>query len=245
MSGSGEKSKVDQQEYWEVSHAAGRVTSYACSLSARFIQDGILRIDFNNEVACYMQQIVKEFEEGAKGFKQAIEEILEEKSYLIDQAVEYGSLVIGTIAGGYQVASGIAMCARASPACIIGAASIAHGANNIYENGRKFLTGELDTEGPLRKFYQTTAVNSFKGTKADGDIAYGAVDLTLSGFGIVRKIPSKDAHRLFRYIDSDMVRAYKETKGVALTMDIAADILTGKSVLNTIHDKNINSGEHK
>lgn len=42
-----------------------------------------------------------------------------------------------------------------------------------------------------------------------------------------------------------MVRAYKETKGAALTTDIAADILTGKSVINTIHDKNINSGEHK
>ena len=70
-----------------------------------------------------MQQNVNDFEDGSESFRETIEDILVEHSDLINQAVEYGSLVIGLVAGGYQVAGGITLCAGGVPLCVIGALS--------------------------------------------------------------------------------------------------------------------------
>jgi len=234
MSGSAQGSSFNQEEYWEVSHAAGRLTSYACSLSAQVIQDGMLRIEFNNEVACYMQQIVEEFKEGTKSFRQAIEEILEEQSNLIEQASDYGRLILGLTSGLYQVAGGIAMCGGILT-CGVGALSIAHGLNNIYESGNNIFRGRDDTEGPMRKLYKMAAQLHPNGKEVHGDIAFGVVDIGLSGYGMFRKIPGKDARRLFTYIEEDLVRAYEQTGKLALGIDIFADIFTAQGVARAVN----------
>ncbi|WP_439857409.1 DUF4225 domain-containing protein [Pseudomonas syringae] len=62
---------------------------------------------------------------------------------------------------------------------------VAHGANNVYENGRNLWDGGTNTEGPVREAYQGAA--KFMGAEeAEGDIAYGVADLGLSAFGIAR-----------------------------------------------------------
>lgn len=239
MSGSEKGEPLRQNEYWEVSHAAGRLTSYACSLSAELIQDGVLRIEFNNEVACYMQKIVEQFKDGIKSFNQAIEEILEEQENLIKQASDYGKLVIGLTAGIYQVAGGITMCGGIVT-CGIGALSIAHGLNNIFENGNNIFRGINNTQGPMRKLYKTAAQLHPDGTELHGDIAFGIVDLGLSGYGMLRRIPGKDARRLFTYIEEDLIRAYEQTGKLALGIDIFADIFTIQSVAKTTTGKKEN-----
>ncbi|MDP0971492.1 hypothetical protein Q6294_31610, partial [Klebsiella pneumoniae] len=54
------------QDLWEVSQAAGRLTSQACTISARHLQDGITRSIFNREVAYYARSIVGDVKQGKK-----------------------------------------------------------------------------------------------------------------------------------------------------------------------------------
>ena len=64
---------------------------------------------------------------------------------------------------------------------------MAHGANNVYENGRNFLEDRTDIEGPVRKGYQE-ASKLIGGGTYEGNMAYGAVDLATSAVGIFRKV---------------------------------------------------------
>ena len=61
-------------------------------------------------------------------------------------------------------------------------------------------------------------------------MAYGTVDLGLSAYGVVRMALKPDAWRLFRYINTDYIRAYKAMGSSALAFEGISDSVTGRSM---------------
>ena len=216
-------------DLWEVSHAAGRLTSQACTVSARHLQDGITRSMFNREVAYYARSIVNDVEQGKKTVAEGLIEIKNEQRSLLNQSVEIGEKGIGVVAGALQMATGAGICyASVGTLCLIaGVPLMAHGANNVYEGGRNLMTGQSDTVGPVRGAYQSAAFAMGNGER-EANIAYGAVDIGLSAYSVVRRVLKPDAWRLFRYIDTDRIRAYNTMHPISLTTEAAADTLTLK-----------------
>lgn len=106
---------------------------------------------------------------------------------------------------------------------------IAHGANNIYENGENLLTGRSDSEGWVRKGYQAVA-KSMGGSMRDGNIAYGVSDIGLSVYGMTRMVLRTGAWKLFKYIPSDYVRSYINMSRGAIVFEVGVDMLTGEQV---------------
>lgn len=228
MRESEESKALNQNDFWEVSHAAGVLARYACSVSAEHIRSGTLRLQFNREVAYYMRGIVQDVESGKKTAAQALKEILKERRSLVDQSLQ----VVGLVAGGMQIVGGVAMCASTlGAACVPGVVLILHGANNIYENGRNLKEGRSDTVGVVKESYQYWS-RKFGGTEAEGNIAYGVTDIALSGYSLYRKVPGPDAWRLFRYIDSDYVHAYTLSKTTTLGIGILSDTATTVGIYN-------------
>ncbi|GAB7533126.1 hypothetical protein PS3A_55420 [Pseudomonas sp. 3A(2025)] len=216
----------------EVNQAAVSLQGQACTLSTRHIKDGMLRLQFNREVAYYAQGIVKDVETGRKSAKEGLEAIKVEQHSLFDQSAGVGEKSIGLAGGMAQVAAGGGVCyASLGTLCFtFGAALFAHGFNNIYENGRNLVEKRSDVEGPVRKGYQNVAVWA-GGTEAHGNMAYLGVDLGLSIYGLSRKVVKPDAWRLWHYANTDYVRAYQNASRRALILEAAADALAGRSML--------------
>ena len=226
------KIKVASNDYWEVSHAAGILTGQACTLSAQHIQDGMLRIQFNREVAYYARGIVRDVEDGRKSAEEALQALEGEQKSLLDQSMRVTSQSLGLVAGGLQVTGGIGICVGSVGwACVPAGVMIGHGLNNIYENGNNLLTGRSNTEGWLRVRYQAVS-EYFGGGKSGGNIAYGTADIGLSLFGAFRLTLKRNAWRLFRYVDADYVRAYKETSSTILKIDAMSGEITASGISN-------------
>jgi hypothetical protein len=218
-------------DYWAVSKAAANLTQQACTLGARYINDGTLRLQFNREVSYYARGIVNDVALGRKRADQGLNEIKSEQSSLLSQSWEITKKGAGVIAGGLQILTGAGICyGSAGTFCLIaGGPMILHGANNIYENGRNLVENRNDTEGPTRKAYQKLA--KFVGqTEREGNMAYGALDITMSVYGVTRSVLKPDAWRLFRYIKTDYIKAYKATSPQVLTLEGMTTFQTGKQV---------------
>ena len=222
------------QGLWEVSQAAGKLTSQACTISARHLQDGITRSIFNREVAYYARSIVGDVKQGKKTVAEGLIEIKNEQRSLLNQSLEIGQKGIGVVAGALQMATGAGICyASVGTLCLFaGVPLMAHGANNVYEGGLNLMTGQSDTSGPVRNAYQAAASALGHGEQ-EANIAYGAVDIGLSAFSVARRVLKPDAWRLFRYIDTDRIRAYKSMHPISLTTEAAVDTLT----LQQIHQE--------
>ncbi|WP_240350509.1 DUF4225 domain-containing protein, partial [Pseudomonas viridiflava] len=107
----------------------------------------------------------------------------------VDQSLEIGKKSVGILAGTLQVTSGVAVCyGSAGTLCLVfGVPLMAHGANNIYENGRNLIEDRSDTQGPTRKAYHALSKLA-GGTEFHGNMAYGTVDLGLSLYGMGRLV---------------------------------------------------------
>jgi hypothetical protein len=84
-----------------------------------------------------------------------------------------------------------------------------HGGNNLYENARGLYEGRTDVVGPVRELYQDAA-KSLGYSERDGNLAYYTADLLLSGRALWRKVPRRDAWRLYRYMDADKERKLRQ-----------------------------------
>ncbi|AZE61884.1 MULTISPECIES: DUF4225 domain-containing protein [Pseudomonas] len=221
-------------DLWVVSQAAGNLTSQACTISARHLQDGVTRSIFNREVAYYARSIVNDVEQGKKTVAEGLIEIKKEQRSLLDQSIAIGRNGIGAVAGALQIATGAGICyASVGTLCLIaGVPLMAHGANNLYEGGRNLVTGRSDTVGPVRTVYQAAA-SAFGHGEREANMAYGAVDIGLSIYSTVRHIYKPDAWRLFRYLDSDRIRAYKTMTPTSLAAEAATDAIT----LRQLHEE--------
>lgn len=223
--------QLKNNDYWLVSKAAGNLTNQACTLGARHIKDGTLRLQFNREVSYYARSIVNEVSLGKKSPEQGLMDIKNEQSGLLSQSWEIAKKGAGTIAGAMQIITGAGVCyGSAGTLCLVaGVPMMAHGANNVYENGRNLLEDRIDTEGPVRQGYQAVAKAVGYGER-EGNMAYGATDIGLSAYALSRYVLKPDAWRLFRYVRADYVRSYKNMGASAMGFEIYTDLQTGKQV---------------
>ncbi|WP_339456594.1 DUF4225 domain-containing protein [Pseudomonas sp. EA_65y_Pfl1_P120] len=218
-------------DYWMVSAAAGKLGSQASTLGVRYIKDGTLRLQFNREVAYYAKSIVNDVSQGKKSPEQGLQDLKNEQSSLLSQSFEIAQKGVGAIAGAFQIATGAGICyGSAGTLCLFaGAPMMAHGANNLYENGRNLLENRSDTQGPVRKVYQEGA-KLLGGGALEGNMAYGTVDLGLSAYGVGRMVLKPDAWRLYRYINTDYIKSYKTMGSSALIFEGVSDSVTGRSM---------------
>lgn len=146
-------------DYWMVSAAAGKLGNQASTLGIRYIKDGTLRLQFNREVAYYAKSIVNDVSQGKKSPEQGLQDLKNEQNSLLSQSFEIAQKGVGAIAGVFQIATGVGICyGSAGTLCLIaGVPMMAHGSNNLYENGRNLLENRSDTQGPVRKVYQEGA----------------------------------------------------------------------------------------
>ncbi|WP_024696009.1 DUF4225 domain-containing protein [Pseudomonas syringae] len=226
---------TERHNLWRVREAATHLAGQACTLSARHINDGTLRLQFNREVAYYARSIVRDVEAGTKSVDEGLKAIKAEQNGLLRQSSEIGQKTVGLAAGVLQVTGGVGVCyASAGMLCaVFGGAMIAHGANNIYENGRNLLEDRSDVEGPVRKGYQAVAKVAGK-RECAGNTVYGMADLGLSAYGVFRLVIKPDAWRLFKYYDADKIRAYKTTPLAVLVTERASDTVTAASVFDQL-----------
>ena len=218
-------------DYWMVSAAAGKLGSQASTLGVRHIKDGTLRLQFNREIAYYAKSIVDDVSQGKKTPEQGLQDLKNEQSSLLSQSWEIAKKGAGAIAGVMQIITGGGICyASVGTLCLVaGVPMMAHGANNIYENGRNLLEDRTDTEGPVRKSYQAIA-KSVGYEEREGNLAYGATDLGLSAYALSRYILKPDAWRLFRYVRTDYVRSYKGMGASSMGFEVYTDFQTGRQV---------------
>lgn len=209
----------------QLKQAASALRNQACTSGMQHIQDGMLRLQFNREIAYYAQGIVRDVERGRKSVDEGVRALEGERQSLLGQVGTYSKQVFGVLAGGLQVAGGVAMCGGTGIGCGIGLFIATQGANNIYESGNNIIEGRSDTEGPMRDGYQA-ASRFFGGSDYEGNMAYGTADLIMSGWGLFRLIPKKDSWRLYRYIRSDKEIALKQTSKGILGIDVGADMST-------------------
>ncbi|UVJ43937.1 DUF4225 domain-containing protein [Pseudomonas sp. LS1212] len=224
-------SKPSSCDFWKVSHAASYLANQACTLGARHIKDGTLRLQFNREVSYYARSIVNDVEQGKKSPEQGLKEIKNEQNHLLSQSWEVTQKGVGVIAGVLQFGLGAGMCyGSAGTLCIFpGSLLMTHGANNIYENGRNLLKGRSDTQGPVRKAYHSIS-KWMGGDEFEGNMAYGAFDLGMSAYVAGRLLLKPDAWRLFRHVRTDYERAYKKTSAGAILFDRTADAITANGM---------------
>jgi hypothetical protein len=181
-------------DFWQVSRAGSILASQACTVSARHISDGVLRLQFNREVAYYAQRIVYDVEQGIKTPKQGLRELENEHKSLLVQARDIAQRGVGVVAGALQFGAGAGICyGSVGTLCLVaGVPLMAHGANNVYENGRNLWEGSSDTQGPVRKGYQE-ASKAMGGGELEGNLAYGGADLLMSAYGVSRLVLKPDS----------------------------------------------------
>ncbi len=150
--------------------------------------------------------------------------------------------IIGFLAGIGQVATGVGICvSTASSGIVPGTSMIVQGLNNIYENGYYLVVYE-EASGPLRNAYHYVANKTgYDGRKAD--IAYGTIDLALSGYGFFRKIPTprEKSWNLFGIAikQTDHVRGVSEISKPVFMLEIISDEVTVLSLMPAFNESDL------
>lgn len=101
---------------------------------------------------------------------------------------------------------------------------MAHGSNNMYENGYYLLYRE-DVSGYTKDAYRYV-VNTLGYSNDDADIVYNVADLGLSGYGLGRQVLKPDTWKLFRYIKTDYTRGWKLMGDAELGVELIGDANT-------------------
>lgn len=151
---------------------------------------------------------------------------------------------IGVIAGLSQLIAGIPMVFGSTVTGVsagLGVLLIAHGSNNVYENGQYFFTGE-ERVGLVRDLYRY-ASNKAGHSDRVADIIYAGIDLSLSAnilFGkvavsnpnsLLGSTSRADTGRLYRAINSDMVTGFKTMGKFSLLVELSGDAVTISGIL--------------
>ena len=226
-------------DYWMVSQAAAKLGSQASTLGARHIKDGTLRLQFNREVSYYARGVVNDVSQGNKSAEQGLKELKDEQNSLLIQARDVALRGAGVISGALQFAVGAGICyASVGTLCLFaGAPMMLNGTNNIYENGRDLFENRSDTVGPVRTGYRAISGMLGKGN-CEADVLYGIIDLSSSAYGIGRMVLKPDSWRLFRYVKTDYIRAYRQASAHGFAFDRFMDIQNVKNMYGTCHTSN-------
>lgn len=225
----------DSAEYWDVEAAASCLTKQACTLGHRHIKDQSLRLQFNREIAYFSKKTVDQVAAGEKSVDEGLQDILRESRELTQQSSDMVVNGAGLVAGLMQIKTGLSVC-KSAPSCLVfGAPLIAHGGNNIYEGFENIRTGRSDAKGWVRRGYQAVAEQMGYSEK-EGNLTYGTVDLSLSGYGFVRNVLKPGAWKLFRYIRSDFEKAYKSVGNFTMAFESYVSFQTGRQMYNEVAD---------
>ncbi|BCG08269.1 DUF4225 domain-containing protein [Buttiauxella agrestis] len=133
---------------------------------------------------------------------------------------------IGFVGGGTQIIAGYGACAGTLGlgCAAFGGTLIAHGTNNMYENGY-YLLYRKEKVGYVKQVYQIVAKEAGF-TEKQGENAFAVVDLGLSVNGLLTKVNKPEAWRLFRYMNQDKIYAFKKMTPSELTIEISSDSAT-------------------
>jgi len=101
---------------------------------------------------------------------------------------------------------------------------MAHGSENMYENGYYLLYRE-DVSGYTKDAYRYAA-NILGYSNDDADVVYNVADLALSCYGLGRQVLKPDAWKLYRYISTDYTRVWKTMSGIELGVEGTIDAST-------------------
>ncbi|WP_369990844.1 DUF4225 domain-containing protein [Pseudomonas xanthosomatis] len=213
--------------FWEVNAAASRFISYGCGVSARHLRDRSLRMQFNRELAYYAKRVVEDVYQRRISPEQGLEAIRGEANSLKSQANRIFTQVGGMAGGASQFFGGIGSCVGSygTTCAFHGLPLIAHGGNNFYENARGMYEGRTDVVGPVRKKYQDVAKRLGYGER-EGNMAYYATDLVISGRALGRMVLKKDAWRLYRYLKTDREIALKQMGAGAFFFEMTTSGIT-------------------
>lgn len=141
---------------------------------------------------------------------------------------------IGFVSGGLQFISGVAL-VNTGVGAGLGALMVAHGTNNIVENGYYLLYRESYT-GPLRFVYE--GVGSLFGiSKKDSDVIYTFVDIGLSVNSLLGFKLEEDVARLYRYVNADLLWGMKQMGYKYMSVD--------ELIVEFIGDSNTVSGQYR
>ncbi|WP_242685606.1 DUF4225 domain-containing protein [Photorhabdus sp. RW14-46] len=234
----------------------------AKTLSFRYLTHSKIRMDFNSKINLFVEDILGQVRIHCLSSNGAIEIIQFEIDHLKEQAFcltanrvkqyaiierekeksSYTNLIlkqIGFVGGGTQILAGYTVCkASLGLACAsFGAPLMAHGYNNVVENGYYLLYRE-NINGGVREGYRYVA-NKIGLSDKDADITYATVDLALSGYGIFKKVlkPREKSWKLFKNINSDFIRGWREMGVVSLTTEGIVDVSTVLSIYQLEKEK--------
>lgn len=229
-------------------------------ISYHFIFNSDVRIEFINEVNDFMNIIKSEINQHCLSYKGGIALLEQERENLAKQKFSLDSnnarlfviaekmkeknsfttitlKRVGFVSGSVQIYAGGSICVGSlGLACAgFGIPLIAHGANNMYENGYYLLYQE-DVSGYTKNTYRSVA-SRLGYSNNNADIVYNVVDLGLSGFGLGRQVLKPDATKLFRYISTDYTRGWKLMSMPELMLEGATDYSTTSSIYKIMEDK--------
>jgi hypothetical protein len=91
------KTEADTPERKQLKQTAVALNNHACTLAMRHIQDGMLRLQFNREVAYYSQGVVRDVEAGRKSVADGVKTLKGEQESLKEQSVRVTTQRIGLI----------------------------------------------------------------------------------------------------------------------------------------------------
>ncbi|MCQ9091228.1 DUF4225 domain-containing protein [Vibrio alginolyticus] len=189
------KQRPDYYEASVVRQAAKSVTMHASTLGSLYIKDGVYRSKFIRDVDRWGQCLVNDYNNGNKSKDEVLSSFKREIKSLTEQGQVVTQKGAGFVAGVMMVMGSAATCVEsAGVLCAISTPVLAHGLNNVYENGKYFYDGDANAIGWVRDFYQKVAIsagNFLVGNGEEwrryGDIAYYGVDLSMSVYGVLAK----------------------------------------------------------
>ena len=237
----------------EVKQAIRGLLNQANTFSQTYLTDLTLQHQFREEYRFLGKCLLDDYHNGVYVRDKIVSLVRRERQSLIDQALEIGKNGIGLIAGTGQLTLGYGLCVTSSVFSIAGASwcssvgvtMMAHGGNNIYEstynitgnivqNWKGQYTGNYgDGTGLLRKGYRRVA-QSLGFDDREGDVAYAAVDLATSAYGLKNvlkpvpnaNVPNAKQFQLFYYSSHDYIKGWKTMSGLALFNEASANSLT-------------------
>lgn len=214
----------------DVDQAAEELIALGRKACALHINDGVARLSFMRQVDAFVDEIVQDVVDGVISAQEGLETLWEEHEALRRKVGFYARNGVGVVAGVMQVELGVTTIgATRGLAAPVGGLLIAHGTNNIYEGFGNLYNGP-DKEavtGPTRWAYQQLA-----GSVHKGNLAYGAMDLGLSVYGVSRLIPKVGSFRLFKRDPINYEPAHKQMGRFALALEGIVDATTVWSMLN-------------
>lgn len=194
----------------DVAKAGTDIVSLSCTITATHFYDGVLNLHIGAAVSNFVNDVIKDVNDGVMTAWDAVQELKEEYAAL---ALFYGQNLVAIGAGGMQIKMGVSATARTyGIGAPVGALYVAHGVNNIYEGGMNIYNGPKApaTQGPVRGAYHSVL------GKDIGDLTYGSVDLGLSAIGIFQLMWKPGSVQFFREDPLNYERAYKQTGKLAL-----------------------------